>query len=200
MIRFNIKNSKLIIDAQTLTVTAFNDIYESDKTKDKNKATCLLKYVFHLCDISQENSFRDVAESQREALCKRNSFGKADYQFSNRESQLLSPAIEWYNILNKNSVQRLAMAMDKKIDQISNFLETNEIKTADDFDAQMDAVQKIEKVLKSKRTTDDYVRSEMEKTKNRGQVSSSPLEKGLVGYNPNATKKKTTRNRDQVSK
>jgi hypothetical protein len=182
MIDFNIKNNKLIIDAQTLTVSAFNDIWESDSSKNKSHACNLLVYVFHVSDITEKNPFRDLPDSQRDAYAKRNAFGDQNYKFKKGEEELIARAKAWYEALNNNSILRLSIAMDMKLDQIATFLldSKNDIKEMHQLEAQADLMAKVEKVLISKKRTDEFVRQQLEKTKIKGGQKLSPLEMGIL--------------------
>jgi hypothetical protein len=180
MIEYNIVNGKLMIDPTTLTVQAFNAIWNYDTTRNKSKASNLLTYVFTLCDERDRNPFRDIPYDKKEAACKKNAFGNVGYKFSQEEEKLVGSAIEWFEFLNRNSIQRLSISMDKKIDQLAKFLDDNAISSSEDFDLQTDMMTKIDKILKSKRETDKLVREELEKVRVKGNASRSPLSKGLL--------------------
>jgi hypothetical protein len=180
VINFNIKDSKLIIDAETLTVSAFNDIWMFDTTKTKNKASNMLVYVYHMCDIRKENPFRDLPYHQKNEMSRRNAFGNKDYKFSEKEKQLIDRALAWYEVLNKSSVLRISMSIDKKLDQISEYLDQKEIKTDEDLEAQAKVMAQIDKVLTSKKRTDEFVINELEKSKIKAGSELSPLAKGLL--------------------
>ena len=182
MIDFIIKSSKLQIDPYTLTVKAFHDIWEYDKGQTKSKASNMLLYVFHICDITQKNPFKDLPEKEKDTMSRYNAFGKKDYKFLKQEQELIDEAIMWYQILNKDSIQRLSIAMNRKIDQVTDFMlePKNDIMNPKQLDEQADMLTRIEKVLNSKKKVDDFVRNELEKTKAKGNVARSPLQKGLV--------------------
>lgn len=179
-IGFIFKDRKLTLDPETLTVSAFNDIWEADKDKSKAKASNMLSYVFHMRDITQRNPFRDLSDSHRESLAKRNSFGDENYKFSPKDQEMIDRAMAWYDVLNKNSIFRLSMTFDRKIDQINDYLEKNVIDSSEDMENQMKDMEKIEKILNSKKRTDDFVRQEQEKSKIKGKETLSPNQAGLL--------------------
>lgn len=182
MIDFTIEKGKLIISAESLTVKAFKAVWDYDKSKTKDKASDILLYVFHLCDITERNPFRDLPEKQKMAYAKKNAFGKQDYKFKGDEGALAEEAIKWYSVLNKNSVLRLSYGVDRKIDQMADFLldTANDINTLAQFEAQSDEIAKLEKVLIGKKKTDEFVRNQLEKSKIKGGQVLSPLEAGLL--------------------
>ncbi len=180
MVEFNIKDRKLTIDPATLTVSAFNDIWEHDVSKTKTKASNMLTYVFHMRDITQKNPFKDLQEVQKDAFAKRNSFGDQDYKFAPKEQELISRAMAWYEELNKDSVLRLSMVLNKKLDEITTYFEKTPISSAEEMEDQIKSMASIEKILISKKKTDDFVAQQMEKTKLKGAQALSPLQGGLL--------------------
>lgn len=180
MIEFDIKDRKLTVHPEVLTVNAFNDIWDYDKTKSKSKASNMLVYVFHMCDIRDKNPFRDTPVTQREALAKKNAFGDKDFKFTDEEQAMVDRAMAWYSVLNKNSVMRLSLALDKKIDELTEFYENNKIKTMSDLDDQTDSMAKIDRILKAKKTADEFSRNETEKKKVKGDAVRSPLAEGIL--------------------
>jgi hypothetical protein len=182
MVDFNLVKGKLAIDPYTLTVSAFNDIWEYDKSKNKAKASNMLTYVFHYCDITQKNPFRNLPVGHKDQYARRNAFGNQNYKFKKEEQELIDRAIAWYEVLNKNSVLRMSMAIDIKLDQMTEFLldEKNKITTSVQFEDQSKVLGQLEKILQSKKRTDDFVRNELEKTKIRGNAKLSPLDEGIL--------------------
>lgn len=180
MVNFNIKDGKLTIDPETLTVAAFNQIWTSDNSKAKNKACNMLVYVYHVCDIRKENPFRDLPYNQKDEMARRNAFGNKDYKFSPAEKELIDRAMAWYELLNKNSVLRLSMALDRKIDQMADYISGKEIQNDADLESQTNMMAKMDKVLQSKKRTDEFVANELEKSKVKAGIEISPLAKGLL--------------------
>ena len=181
MIEYNLVNGKLQIDPATLTVSAFNAIWNHDKNPKKTNASNMLTYIFTMKDLRQKNPFRDLPFSQKEAACKKNAFGDRNHKFSEQENELIELAFAWMDHLNSNATQRLSIAMDRKIDQMSDFLmdSANDVKNQEQFDAQSEAMQKIHHIIKSKKMTDELVASELAKEKVHGGQVRSPLAAGL---------------------
>lgn len=182
MIDFQIVGGRLKIDPDTLTVKAFHDIWEYDKSKTKGNASNILLYVFHMCDITQKNPFKDLPEREKDVTARYNAFGSKTHKFASLEQELINEAIKWYQVLNKDSIQRLGIGVNRKIDQVTEFMmdEKNDIKDAKQLDIQTDMIVKTEKILVAKRKIDEVIRQEIEKTKSKGNTSRSPLQKGIV--------------------
>lgn len=184
MVNFDIVNGKVVVDASTLTVSAFNDIWEYDTGKGSNKpkASNMLTYVFHMRDPREKNPFRDVPEHEKELVCKRNAFGNANHKFKEEEEALIKKAMAWYEYLNTNSIQRLSLSLDRKLDQMAAYLDDpiNDIITPDQLDSQVDMIAKLDKIIISKQKADAFVKEEMNKTKVKGNVQRSALESGAL--------------------
>src|SRR5688500_13478348 len=101
MIEYNIINGKLQIDPATLTVQAFNAIWEFDKSKTKSHASNIMTYIFTLMDLRDKNPFRNLPWDQKIPACKKNAFGDKSYKFSEQELEVLEPAMAWMDLLNK---------------------------------------------------------------------------------------------------
>lgn len=180
MIDYTIKDGKLIIDPATLTVSAFNEIWNHDSSKGKSKASNMLTYVFTLCDERDRNPFKDVPYDKREAACKKNAFGNPDHKFSKIEEPLIQDAIDWFEYLNSSSIQRLSKSIDTQIDKMATFLDTHKIDSMVHYKSSSDEIAKIGNIIKSKIAADKLMREEMTKMKTKGNVSRSLLAKRVI--------------------
>lgn len=178
-VEFDIKEGRLTVSADTLTVSAFLAIWEYDKVKTKKKALAMLKHVFHLNDITTKNPLIDSPLNDRERLSKRDCFGNEKYKLTSEEQLLFKNASEWYTELNRRLPWRSLRVVEKKIDQINDHLEDNDISN-DNFDDQMKAIEKMDKLHASRDRIEDMVEKQLKKTKVRGGLERSPLEKGML--------------------
>lgn len=181
MIIFDInERGDLMVDAKTLTVDAFYQLYKSDKAPNKLNAVKLLKYVFFMGDITEKNPHRDIAYHLREDFAKKDVFGDAKFKFSKKEEDMVNNAIKWYYTLNRDSVDRLAIAVNRQVDQITNMLETSEDLTLTNYKDRIDLMKDIKNILISKTQTDEFVEKSKKKAKTKGNAARSPMEMGLV--------------------
>lgn len=171
---------KVKIDPETLTVRAFNDIWNYDKTEKKDLASNLLTFVFTMNDERELNPFRDVAFDKKEAACKNNAFGDSEYKFNNTEIELIRNATEWFRLLNSNAIQRLASASEKAIDRIASFLENHKVESMQDVKQIMDQLKVLGTVIKGKKDMDKEVKEEMDKTKLKGGGKQSLNSRGIL--------------------
>lgn len=181
MVKFNIKDGKLIVDPSTLTVAAFKAIWDYDKSETKENACNMLCYVFHMADITSDNPFVSTPESDREAVCKQNDFGSRDHKFTKGEAELIDHAIEWYSYLNRDSVRRLSITLDKKIDELNKYLDEHPIESAQAFKDQVKVLKDIDIILSKKEKVEAIISKQTVKTKAQGDLFRSPREKRMIG-------------------
>jgi len=178
-VRFDIKEGKLTVKAETLSVSAFLDIWEWDKDKNKKKALALLKHIFHLNDITSDNPFIDMSETDRERLSKRDCWKDEDYKLSKEEKIFFENGSQWYTTLNMNLPWRSLRVVEKKIDQINTHMD-NQVVT----DANLEAITKtlghLDKLHATRESIEELVQKQLKKMKVRGGLERSPLEKGML--------------------
>ena len=196
MIKFDIRKERLIIDPTFLMFDEFTNIWKWDKTQLKANATKLLRFVFHLCDLSDDNPLRDIEYSKKEVECKFRVFGNRDHLFSDDELSLLHPAIDCYTQQNTTSEERMMEVFNKKIDQIKDVLEdaepefikninanTGEIKFTSNLDIITKALKEIDNILEAKNKIKAKVMRESSGSKVRGNLKRSALSKGAFKIN-----------------
>ena len=182
MIAFDIEHGNLTVNAETLLISAFSDIWEFDKSRRKEKAIKMLKFVFYIADITQKNPFNDSHHDQKEELAKRDAFRDAKYKFTKKEDDLIKTAIAWYEELNFNPLSRMLDQINKDIDSITYQLSQTTI-TTDNMSSRIKLMGEINKMVESKEKLEDAVKRSLAKAKVRGDMSSSPAEKGLLKLN-----------------
>jgi hypothetical protein len=181
MIEFDInERSELTVKAEVLTVTAFNDIWRSDKAPNKLNAIKLLRYVYFMADTREKNPHRDVAFYVREEYAKADVYGDPKHKFSKKEQELVDEAIRWYFTLNKDCVDRMAIAVNRQVDQLTQLLESSEDVTMKNYVERLNFVKEIKNVLITKEQTDAYVEKAKKKAKTKGDKARSPIEMGLI--------------------
>lgn len=178
-VKFDIKDSKLTISASTLSVGAFLAIWEYDKSKSKEKALSLLKHVFHMNDITSDNPMIDIPFTDVERVSKRDCFKNTEYKLTKEEQALFDDASAWYNTVNQRSPWRSLRVVDKKIDQINDHLDKNNI-TDKNFDDQLKAIERLDKLHLTREKIEELVEKQLKKARTRGGLERSPAEKGLL--------------------
>lgn len=178
-VKFDIKDQKLTVKPETLLIRAFNDIWKWDKSKTKEKALSLLKYVSFMHDITSDNPHVDDPAKDKEKLCKRDCWKDPNYKLSKEEQELYENAAAWYVELNKTLPWRSLRMIDDKIDQINDHLADKAI-TDQNFEDQMKAIERIDKLHQSREKVMEIVEKQLKKMRVRGGLERSPLEKGVL--------------------
>lgn len=186
-IRWNLQNGKLVIEPETLTIHAFHEIWKFDKNRNKNKAEALLKYVFFMNDITQNNPLVDLPEFEKDIKARRTCFLEDKYQFTRREKELIDNAEEWYQTCSDNSALRAYYVLNKQIDDLTKYL--GELPyNATNIDIKSKATKQLREMMEDRQKIEKMVRLELDKQKTRGGLERSPREKSMLILRPNAIK------------
>lgn len=181
MIEFDInERSELTVKAEVLTITAFNDIWRSDKAPNKVNALKLLRYVFFMADMRDKNPHKDLAFYLREEYAKKDVFGDSAHKFSRKEQAMVEAGVQWYFTLNKDCIDRISIAINRQVDQLTFLLENSEEVTLKNYQERLSFVKEIKNVLITKEQTDAYVEKAKKKAKTKGNKERSPIEMGLI--------------------
>ncbi len=181
MIKWEIVNKDLVVTPSSLLIEEFAQL--------QKKNILLLKYVFLKCDISENNPFKSLPESDRES--KVNELIKG-VTLSPTDKALIKKCCDIYEELNKNSAQRFLKTIDDQLDQINQLLKDNPPKISEETDKQGNTVFKtntdiiiklIEKVdiIQAKRESiEKRSLKESAKAKSKGNQERSLLTKGAI--------------------
>lgn len=143
MLKFDIKQGKLIVRAQDLTVPILKEIYERDTTKLKTKALQELLYIYHMADV--DSPYADMQENVKEGHIKRAIFGEGKARIDTK----VMDAIEEYMECNINVLDRVIYDFNKKIDNLR--LQINEAKINDtNVDKIIERMKNFDKLLEAK--------------------------------------------------
>lgn len=190
---FEFRKEEIVIDAKFLMFKEFTNVWNYDKTKTKKKSHSLLFFVYLLCDLTQENPLRDVDPDKRETEAKFRAFKDKNKKFTDKEYELLKDAVKRYIKLNTTPEERLLNAFDKKAEELSTKLasvvpetETNTdngvVSFVSNSDIITDALTKLSIIRKNREALVSMIKNEAMSSKIRGQVSLSPLVRGLIQF------------------
>lgn len=193
MLKFTLKEGRVIVDPNILLIEEFNNILShGKKAKQEDVALRMLLYVFYCCDLSADNPMRDLDYRQKPEQAFNTAFRalKKD-KFSAQEEDLVNAAISAYNMFNENAAERAVLAIDEKIDQIRTVLENTEPIIERNINAATGAVAFVsnEKILGNMvKQVDEFMKMKIsiqdsaKKLENTGRVrankKSSALERG----------------------
>ena len=188
---FNIRKERITTDAKFFLFKAFTDIWDWDKSESKDKAHKMLRFVYLLCDITEECPLKDVAISKREAEALFHAYKDKNYKFTKKERELVSAAIDTYIKYNETAEERLLGEFDWKAEELRNKLEdtmpeteTNVINGVTSFVSNSEiitkALKELDSVKKSKISVISAIKREALSQRVRGAASLSPNSRGLI--------------------
>ena len=122
-----IDNNVAIPNAYTLTIQAFKDIVDRDKTASKKKATQELAYVYFKCDL--RSPFAVYGEEERGSEVKLNVFG-LDSKW--QEDEKIKTACDKYKQLNETSAVRLLKSARNSVLKLQKYFDTVDLTMMDD--------------------------------------------------------------------
>jgi hypothetical protein len=100
---FDIKGEEVVLNAQTLGIPPFKELYERDKTKGKRVAFKEISYVTFLCDNTTDNRYRGYSEGEREKVLKRDFIKDITWE----PDELILEAIEKFRELQRTPTSKL---------------------------------------------------------------------------------------------
>lgn len=180
MIEYDLVNGKLAIKPETLTVKAFKDIWDFDKSKTKELASSVLTYVFTMCDDRDKNPFKDIAYNEKEAACKKNAFGDKNFKIPDALVGPVEEAFAWYDFLNANAISRIFKAANVALDKVAHTITTTEVVTMDHAKAVMDQMKNLTGIIKGYQDAEKAMRGEREKARNKQGNTNSLRTRRLI--------------------
>jgi hypothetical protein len=154
---FDLKDNEITISPEILTIGIFEDIWNSDKSKNKINAYNDFKYIYHLCDFN--SPYNNYSEEKRTQAIKEEVLGKKDYEPSDKVIQ----ACIIYKELKETPIERLFTSVKNKIEEISMYLSTNEL-TDDSVTPVLKIFDSMSKIVGQYKTLEVAVKSEKENT------------------------------------
>lgn len=188
---FEIKKEKIVTDAKFFLFKPFVNIWEWDRSETKDKAHKMLRFIFLLCDITEECQLKDVATQKREAEALFVAYKDKDYKFTKKERELVEAGIACYIKYNESAEERLLDEFDKKAEELRSRLEdttpealNNVNKGVTTFVSNSDiitkALKELDNVKKSKISVISAIKREALSQRVRGAAALSPNARGLI--------------------
>lgn len=113
---FNLKENKVIIDPEILTIPEFKKIWENDKSKTKINAILEFTYIYHICD--SDSPYSNFSDDKKKSHLGLDLFNDAKY----KPNKVIEEAANKYLELKETPLQRLLKAAQNKIDDIVTYL------------------------------------------------------------------------------
>ena len=190
-ISFEIKRERIVTDAKFFLFKPFTDIWEWDKSEKKDKAHAMLRFIFLLCDITEECQLKDVAISKRESEALFHAYKDKNYKFTKKERALVEAGIACYIKYNESAEERLLGEFDNKAEELRTKIEDtipealqNSNKGVTTFVSNSDiitkALKELDNVKKSKISVISAIKREALTQRVRGAAALSPNARGLI--------------------
>ena len=100
---FDIRGEEVVLNAQTLGIPPFKQLYERDKSKGKKRAYKEISYITFLCDNTTDNRYRGYSEEEREKVLKRDFIAEKGWE----PDELVLDAIAKFQELQKTPTSKL---------------------------------------------------------------------------------------------
>jgi hypothetical protein len=190
-ISFEIKKERIVTDAKFFLFKPFTDIWDWDKSPNKDKAHKMLRFIYLLCDITEECQLKDVAASKRESEALFHAYKDKDYKFTKKERELVEAGVACYIKNNETAEERLLSEFDHKAEELRDKLEetmpetttnTNKgvVKFVTNSDIITKALRELDTVKKSKISVISAIKREALTQRVRGAAALSPNARGLI--------------------
>lgn len=152
---FDLKDDEVIISPEILTISVFNEIWNSDKSKNKKNAYNDFKYIYHLCDFN--SPYNNYSEEKRIQAIKEEVLGQKDYNPSEKVKQ----ASVVYKSLKESPIERLYNGVKNKIEDITKYLNENEF-TDETSQTTLKVIDSVSKLVGQYKTLEAAVKADKE--------------------------------------
>ena len=152
---FDLKDNEVIISPEILTISVFNEIWNSDKSKNKKNAYNDFKYIYHLCDFN--SPYNNYSEEKRIQAIKEEVLGQKDYNPSEKVKQ----ASVVYKSLKESPIERLYNGIKDKIEDITKYLNENEF-TDETSQTTLKVIDSVSKLVGQYKTLEAAVKADKE--------------------------------------
>jgi hypothetical protein len=189
MLRFSMKNHRVIIDPVSLSLDCLREIWMADKTTMKNTATDLLTYIHLTSQVDQDAPFAKVDPADVSALVRREIFGKYEHKFTGKfDEEFMENACMSYQLAFDTPEMAAVRVYDKKIYELNRIIAETKIEVKEvnvrggkDFISNFPIINKMMQDMTKINAAREALRSAILKQQStstiRGQKTVSFLEK-----------------------
>lgn len=192
MIKFTMKDGRLQMTQEFLMIPEFTDVWNRDKTKEKQHAHDILFYVYLMCDLQDDCPTKNLDKIVKDQHCRFMVFKDKAYQFTDKDLPYVQAAVTAYTLLNETSEERILQVYDAKIDQLRIMLEevTPVIREGVSnagvatFTTNVDminrALKEVSNLVKAKNELKQAILAGLSAGYVRGQLTLSPRDRGSI--------------------
>lgn len=190
-IRLKFRKERAITDEIFFLFKPLVDVWNWDKSNNKQKAHKMLYFVFLLCDLTEENPLKEIPAAKKEEESLFRAYKDRGKKFTKKELSVLEPAIECYIKYNTTPEERILKAFDDKSEETREVLEDTKPETSvNEKDGVVSFVsnsniitkglKELDSIKKIKMNVISAVRREAMSQSIRGKQTLSPLSKGSI--------------------
>lgn len=128
MLKFILDKHHVTVDPVSLTLEPLREIWNADKSKNKDEAIKLLTYV-HICaQIDEDAPFAKSDPTEVSTLARREIYGSYEHEFKGKfNEKYLEEAITKYQLAFDTPEQASVRVFDKKIYEINRLIDNTNI-------------------------------------------------------------------------
>ena len=115
---FDISNGEVILTPEALAIPVFKEIWDSDKTKTKERAEKEIKFVVFFCD-SVKSPYKDYPTDERYDILREEIFGDSKW----KPDELVKRAIGVYEDLTETTSSRLLRSAKSATEKLAKYFE-----------------------------------------------------------------------------
>tara|TARA_R110002167_G_scaffold199470_4_gene402721 strand:- start:106 stop:645 length:540 start_codon:yes stop_codon:yes gene_type:complete len=126
MALFDLKNGNIVLNPESLVLPGFREIWKSDKTKGKDKATREISYVYFMCDYN--SPYAVYPNTKRKDVIIRDYMKDEKWE----ETEDIKLAIKRYIAFQETHTMRLMRAAKGASDKLAGYFENIDFLKVDD--------------------------------------------------------------------
>ncbi|GAC1598793.1 MAG: hypothetical protein NVS3B25_25020 [Hymenobacter sp.] len=181
MIKFDVQDYQLTLTPETLLVPAFKKLVDADRSPNKTTALKDLLYVWGMYD--EQSLYGQLPYEDKEKAVRRDAYGSANYAVPADRQKYLDEAVAVYTAYNETSERRLLLVMEKKMQQLTAYLDKMAVDDDEGFKRVMDTMTKLKVIVSAREEAATIVERGIAKgkTRTKGNLERSPRERGQLG-------------------
>lgn len=170
---FKYEGYEVRVSPEALTLKPFKKLWDRDKSKDKERATSEMAFLYFYCDVRSDYQY--IVDDDIRMAAVKEGLGFSDGWYPDT---LLKEAIAFYSTFDTNAGMLLKMAA-KGVDTVRKTLETlspDDTKSLKDYLSIMKLIPEVADMIKS---AEQALYAEIESGEARGAMGKSMFDDGL---------------------
>ncbi len=162
------------INPQLIIPAPLAELYNADKSKEKQNSSQIMWAICFLVDQSEDNKFKDFPEEDRKKLLVEDFLKIPTFKFQDYQ-----PILDWVETALLSSAERALIAWRKKLEEREKFIMNTEY-TLDSADSLDKIIANTDKLFSQlERIEKQYTKEQLE-AKDKGGAVASASDRGLI--------------------